>query len=91
MELSFATEKSGQAVGFIQRLFNREREIDFSPEYKTIGLKSSSLCQSKIRPINGTVKDKKTVFTPSVKLGIKLNALTLQANIIKYPISNICM
>ena len=67
MGLSFAPEKSGQAVGFIQRLLNRERESDFSPEYKTVGLKSSNLCHRKIRPINGTVKDKKTVFTQSEK------------------------
>ena len=57
------------AVGFIQRLLNKEREMDLSPEYKTIGLKSSSLCHCKIRPINGTVKDKKTVFTQSVYVG----------------------
>jgi len=44
--------------------------LDFSPEYKTVGLKSSSLCNRKIRPINGTVKDKKTVFTQSVKHGL---------------------
>jgi hypothetical protein len=54
------------AVGFIQRLLNREKEMDFSPEYKTIGLKSSNLSHCKIRPINGTVKDKKTVFTQTV-------------------------
>jgi hypothetical protein len=62
MALSFAPEKSGQAVGFIQRLLNREREMDFSPEYKIFGLKSSSLIHRKIRPINGTVNDKKTVL-----------------------------
>ena len=70
MGLSFAPEKSGQAVGFIQRLLNRDRELDFSPEYKTVGLKSSSLCHRKIRPINGTVKDKQTVFTQTVKAGV---------------------
>ncbi len=55
------------AVGFIQRLLNRGIELDFSPEYKTVGLKSSSFSHRKIRPINGTVKDKKTVFTQPVK------------------------
>ncbi len=58
------------AVGFIQWLLNRERELDFSPEYKRIGLKSSSLYYRKIRPINGTVNDKKTVFTQPVKHGV---------------------
>jgi hypothetical protein len=57
------------AVGFIQRLLNRERELDFIPEYKTVGLKSSSLCHRKIRLINGTVKDKNNIFTQSVKWG----------------------
>ncbi len=65
MRLSFA-------VGFIQRLLNKERKLDFSPEYNTVGLKSGSLCYRKIRPINGTVKDKKTVFTQSVKPRWKL-------------------
>ena len=55
------------AVGFIQRLLNRERELDFSHNYKIVGLKSGSLSHSKIRPINGTAKDKKTVFTLPIK------------------------
>jgi len=29
------------AVGFIQRLLNKERELDFSPEYKAVGLKQN--------------------------------------------------
>ena len=73
MGLSFAPEKSGQAVGFIQRLLSRERELDFSPEYKIVGLKSSSLCHRKIRPINGMVKDNKTVITQSVNVRINQN------------------
>ncbi len=59
-------EKSGQAVEFIQRLLNREMELDFSPEHKIVGLKSNSSCQSTIRPINGTANNKKTVFTQSL-------------------------
>jgi hypothetical protein len=61
------------AVGFIQRLLNRERELDFSPEYKTARFKSSSLCHHKIRPINGTAKDKKTLFTQYVNPQCKLS------------------
>jgi len=61
------------AVGFIQRLLNRERELDFSPGCRIVGLKSSSLCHRKIRPINGTVKDNKTVITQSVNVRISQN------------------
>ncbi len=50
-------------------LLNREMELDFSPEYKIVGLKSNSSCHSIIRLINGTANDKKTVFTQPVKHG----------------------
>ena len=41
--------------------------MDFSTGYKIVGLKSGSSYHLKLHPINGTVKDKKTVFTQPVK------------------------
>ncbi len=34
------------AVGFIQRLLNRERELDFSPEYKIVWTKVQQFVSS---------------------------------------------
>ena len=50
------------AVGFIQRINDCMKTSDFSPEYEQVGLKSYSVWNSKIRPINGTAKDKNNIF-----------------------------
>ena len=70
--LSFALDKkSGQAVGFSQRIKNCTNIMDFSSENKHIGLKPSVVCLSKYRPINRTAKDILHIFIQSVKHSTK--------------------
>ena len=55
------------------------KKLDFSSGYKIVGLKSGSSCYFKVRPINGTVKDKKTVSTQPLKNGAIENQLIKSA------------